>query len=247
MCPRPEGIRYRNRRPADETTLTRLEKETARLYRSLASRSTPAISIGFYPYAGLRHTVQRRDGELRIRISDILERAPLPVLAAVCCLLLHKLFKRKAPREIQTLYSTYVSRDSIVEQANRVRRRRGRKRFSGPAGKHFDLQILFDELNETFFNNELEVEQLSWSSGSSRRTLGHFDPAYNAIVVSRALDRERVPQHVVSFVLYHEMLHAFLGETVRNGKRYKHHRRFRAAERDFPAFKEAVRFIEEEL
>mgnify|MGYP002029648338 CR=1 FL=1 len=243
----PERSRNRNRRNAKQAVLIRLEKEAATLYRRLTSHRPPSISVGFYPYAGLRHTVKKKEEALQVRISDILEKAPFPVLSAVSCLLLHKLFKLKAPGEVKRLYGSYVHRASIVEHTNRVRRLRGRKCFSGPAGKHFDLQTLFDELNETFFNNELEVEQLSWSSGSSRRTLGHFDPAYNAIVLSRALDREDVPQHVISFILYHEMLHVFLGETIRQGKRYKHHRRFRAAERDFPAYEEAVRFIEKEF
>ena len=243
----PERSRNRNRHDAQQAVLIRLETEAATLYRRLTSQHPPSIAVRFYPYVGLRHTVKKKEEALQVRISDILENAPFPVLSAVACLLLHKLFRLKAPGEVKRLYSSYVHRASIIEYTNKVRRRRGRKRFLGPTGKHFDLQTLFDDLNEELFNNELVVEQLSWSSGSSHRTLGHFDPAYNAIVLSRALDSGDVPQHVVSFILYHEMLHVFLGETIRNGKRYKHHRRFRAAERDFPAYEEAVRFIKEKF
>ncbi len=224
-----------------------LENEAARLYRQLSGQSPPCISIRFYPYSSLRHTIRKREQRLEVRISDVLEKAPLPLLSAISELLLYKLFRLEPPRSSRRLYSEYISRDEIVERVNRVRRSRSRKSFPGPRGRHFDLQILFDDLNESFFNNELELEQVSWSHGASRRRLGHFDPAFNAVVISRSLDREDVPECVVSFVLYHEMLHAFLGETVRNGKRFKHHPRFRAAEQDFPAYAEAVRFIEESL
>ena len=227
--------------------MTLVENEAARLYRQLSGQSPPFISIRFYPYSSLRHTIRKRGQRLEMRISDVLEEAPLPLLSAVSALLLYKLFRLKPPKSSRLLYREYSSRDEIVDRVNRVRRSRSRKSFPGPRGRHFDLQILLDDLNESFFNNELEIEQVSWSPGASRRRLGHFDPAFNAIVISRVLDREDVPECVVSFVLYHEMLHAFLGETVRNGKRFKHHPHFRAAEQDFPAYAEAVRFIEESL
>ena len=231
----------------EPSSLTLVEQAAARLYRQLSSQSPPSISIRFYPYSGLRHTIRKREQRLEIRISDVLEEAPRPLLSAVATLLLFKLFRVKPPSSSRLLYREYISRDEIVERANRVRRSRSKISFRGPRGRHFDLQVLFDDLNESFFNNEIEMEQVSWSRGASRRRLGHFDPAFNAIVISRVLDREDVPECVVSFVLYHEMLHAFLGETVRNGKRFKHHPHFRAAEQDFPAYTEAVRFIEESL
>ena len=227
--------------------LTLVGHEAARLYRRLSDQSPPSILIRFYPYSGLRHTIRKREQRLEIRISDVLEEAPLSLLSAVATLLLCKLFRVKPPNSSRLLYREYISRDEIVERANRVRRSRSKISFRGPRGQHFNLQVLFDDLNQNFFNNEIEMEQVSWSCGASRRRLGHFDPAFNAIVISRALDREDVPECVVSFVLYHEMLHAFLGETVRNGKRFKHHPHFKAAERDFPAYAQAVRFIEENL
>ena len=231
----------------ETSLLTLVEQEASRLYRRLSSQSPPSISIRFYPYSGLRHTIRKREQRLEVRISDVLEEAPLSLLSAVVTLLLCKLFRVKPPNSSRRLYREYISRNEIVEQAHRMRRSRSRISFRGPRGLHFDLQILFDDLNQSFFNNEIEVEQVSWSRGASRRRLGHFDPAFNAIVISRVLDREDVPECVVAFVVYHEMLHAFLGETIRNGRRFKHHAHFRAAERDFPAYAEAVRFIEESL
>ncbi len=224
-----------------------VENEAARLYRQLSGQPPPSISIRFYPYTGLRHTIRHRGRRLEVRLSDVLEGAPFSVLSAISSLLIHKLFRLDPPDSSRRLYREYASRDEVVERVNQVRRSRSRKSFPGPRGRHFDLQILFDDLNESFFNNELEIDHVSWSRGLSRRTLGHFDPAFNALVISRVLDREDVPKSVVSFVLYHEMLHAFLGEEVRDGKRFKHHSRFRAAEKDFPAYDEAVRFIEESL
>lgn len=227
--------------------LLRLEKEISLLHQHLGGDKPSRISITFYPYVGLRNTVKQKGAGLQIRISDILKNAPFHILVAVSSLLLYKMANLKAPSEIKRVYRNYVNQDSIINYAHRIRRCRGKKRFFSSAGDHFDLQVLFNDLNEKFFNNELALENLSWSPGSSKKTLGYFDPAYNAIVLSRVLDSENVPQYVVAFVLYHEMLHAFLGEIVRKGKRYKHHRRFRVAEREFPGYKDAMQFITEQL
>lgn len=227
--------------------LSGLEQELGELYGRLTARPAPRVSVRFFPYSTLRHTIRRRRERVKIRISDVLEEAPDSVLAALSTLLVYKLFRRPPPASCRRRYRAYTALDEVIDRVRLVRRCRGRKKFRGPVGKHFNLRTLLENLNESFFNNEVEIDQVSWSHGKSRRRLGHFDPAFRAIVISRALDRRDVPDCVVEFVMYHEMLHAFLGETVRNGRRLKHHARFRAAERDFPAYEEAMRFIAEKL
>ena len=49
--------------------------------------------------------------------------------------------------------------------------------------------------------------QMSWSQARARNLLGHYDPAHNAIIVSRIFDHPRVPRYAVEYIVYHEMLH----------------------------------------
>lgn len=135
----------------------------------------------------------------------------------------------------------------MVRRAQQVRSKRGHKKLTSPRGSQFDLVPLFEQLNQDYFNHEVEVDHLSWSRTRTRRTLGHYDPAHRAIVLSRTLDQSHVPGYVVGFVLFHEMLHAFLGETTCNGRRQKHGPQFRLAERDFARYREARDFIDRKL
>ena len=48
---------------------------------------------------------------------------------------------------------------------------------------------------------------LTWSGHVAKRSLGHYDPAHNTIVVSRVFDRKKTPRYAVEYLLYHEMLH----------------------------------------
>ena len=79
----------------------------------------------------------------------------------------------------------------------------------------------------------------------SGRRLGHYDPAHEAIVLSRRLDNPLVPEYVVRYVLYHEMLHVQLGEDTpdTSGRRRIHGPRFRLAEKRYPDSRRALDFI----
>ena len=81
--------------------------------------------------------------------------------------------------------------------------------------------------------------QLGWSRGISRTMLGHFDPAHNAIVISRIFDQPRVPALALDYVMYHEMLHLLHPVDHAGVRRRVHTREFREAEKKFPRVMEA--------
>ena len=48
-------------------------------YRELRPRAPmPVMHIRFYPFANINNTIRLRDGELKVRLSDLLEGAPEP-------------------------------------------------------------------------------------------------------------------------------------------------------------------------
>ena len=69
--------------------------------------------------------------------------------------------------------------------------------------------------------------------------LGHFDPAHNAILISRIFDRPEVPRLVVEYIVYHEMLHLRHPVEHRGASRCVHTREFKHAEQAFPRLAEA--------
>lgn len=205
------------------------------------------IQIEFYPYVGLRNTVRNKESTLCFRLSDMLTDAPSDALKALIIILLHRLWDRKTPSNILSIYKNYIGQKKIVRRTYKVRKYRGRKRLTSPRGAHFDLAPIFQKLNQEYFNNEVEVSHLSWSIRQTSRVLGHYDPAHEAIVISKTLDQPNIPSYVVDFVVFHEMLHAFLGESIHNGKRQTHGSHFRSAEKDFVEYQRATDFIEKVL
>jgi len=226
----------------------RLEKVFQENYRRLKGQTAPAFSVQFYPYRNLTNTIRSRGGRILVRISDILDGAPEHILSALIVILLHKLCSRRVQSTQLTAYRGYINDPCIRAKTEATRRLRGRKDFGPPAGDVFDLARLFEQLNAEYFDQRVAVAHLSWSQRVSHRTLGHFDPAHKAIVINRKLDHPLVPESVVQYVLYHEMLHALFGiEHTAEGRRHCHHARFRQAERQFAHYSRARQFIRENL
>ena len=220
-----------------------VEQAYLEYYPRLGKGPPPPLSAHFYPYRNLNHTIRVRDGRVFVRISDILHDAPGSVLAALTVILLHKIFRRKSPAAPLRVYRAWVEREDVARRTHEVRSARSRKQLTSPVGQVFDLTPLFDQLNARYFEGELRVKSLSWSRRKSRRNLGHYDPVHDAVIVSKRLDHPLVPQFVVEFVLYHEMLHVAFRESACQGRRRVHHAEFRRAEKRFGCYLQAKRFI----
>ncbi len=213
-------------------------------YRELRPRAPiPDLQIGFFAFANINHTIRLREGKLIVRLSDLLEGAPEPVLRAIAHILLAKMYRKRIEREHSTRYRRYVSSDDVTRKAHLVRQIRGRKRIGTAQGETYDLNQIFDELNTRYFYGLLARPQMTWSRDHARNSLGHYDPAHNAIVVSRIFDHPSVPRCAVEYIVYHEMLHLKHPVRLRGSRRCVHSAEFQAEEKLFPELDKAKAFL----
>jgi hypothetical protein len=215
-----------------------------RVFRDLRPRTpSPEIAVEFCRFANPDSFIRLENGRLRVRISDLLESAPAPVMEALAYILLGKLYRKPIPRLYSHRYRLYLNRKDVRRQAQLVRQIRGRKFISGPQGEVHNLETIFERLNGRFFDGLLGRPQLGWSRNASRHQLGHFDPSHNAIVISRIFDRPRTPLLALEYVMFHEMLHLRFPVDHSKARRCVHTKEFKAAEKQFPQFKEAKEML----
>lgn len=214
-------------------------------YRDLRPRAEmPAFEARFYPFSNINNTIRLRDGRVLARISDLLQGAPDDVLYALAHILVAKLYRKPIERRMSRRYREYVTGKAIRGRAEQIRQLRGRKRIASPVGHVYDLDAIFDELNTRFFFGLLGRPRMTWSGQHARNLLGHYDPAHNAIVISRVFDHPRIPRYVVEYIVYHEMLHLLYPVTTRQGRRCVHPKAFLDREKsEFPDYDRAVRFL----
>ncbi len=221
--------------------LSRIFQEVHRELRPRAQM--PEFQVGFYAFANINNTIRRRQDRLLVRLSDLLQGAPEAVLKAILHILLAKIYGEEVWPAHALRYRRYVSTHELVAKAHLVRQARGRKRLNGARGQVYDLEGIFDDLNHRFFHGLLGRPEMSWSRDHARKNLGHYDPAHNTIVVSRAFDRADVPLYAIEYLVYHEMLHLRHPAKLGGSRRCFHSREFRAEEKLFPRLAEARRFL----
>jgi len=220
------------------------EEIYARVFREFKPRTPlPGIAVEFCRFANADSFIRMESGAIHVRISDLLEGAPAPVMEALAYILLGKLFRRPAARIYAHRYRLYLNRRDMRRQMHLVRQIRGRKFVSGPQGSHYNLETLFEALNAEYFQGLLARPRLGWSREISRSRLGHFDPSHNAIIISRIFDSSTVPGVALEYVMFHEMLHLRHPVEHNGARRRVHTREFHEAEKQFVRLKEAKELL----
>lgn len=213
-----------------------------RVFREIRPRSPiPPIEVRFCGFASANSFIQLKHGEIEARLSDILESAPVEVLESLAFILLSKLYRRPVPKDHASRYRRHLAHKEVRARIANVRQSRGRKELAGPRGEHYNLDQIFDEVNDRYFHGLMSRPALGWSLRRSRQTLGHYDPSHHTIILSRILDSPAVPRLAVEFVMYHEMLHIrFPAEHHHSsGRRCVHTAAFKAEEKQFDGYAEA--------
>jgi hypothetical protein len=123
----------------------------------------------------------------------------------------------------------------------------------GHEGRHFDLKDIFNKLNAKYFRKRLKDYTITW--GRKRRVrpreyfvFGTIQEEDRLIRIHPALDASFVPTWFLEYVIYHEMLHSVVpDEYDGSGRRRVHTEAFCERERQFPLYRKAKRWEDENL
>ncbi len=218
-----------------------IEEIYGRIYRWLNPRANlQQVSVRFRKYANANSRIRLDRDRLAVDISDILQGAPAPIHEALAILLISKLLRRRPDPSSVAQYQRYVNTAQVQHAVQLAKRERGRKAMQHPSGAFFDLNQVFKDLNGRYFEGRLRKPTIGWSLRSSRSTLGHYDPAHDAIVLSRVLDSAESSYLMVSYVLFHELLHTVHPAESRSVRRCVHTVEFKAAEKQFEGYDQAI-------
>jgi hypothetical protein len=199
------------------------------------SKSQP-VRIQFYLFNALYRVSFRRDVTL-IQANEGFITAPPPVIealieAAICQQGQHALgLVRQYADSAEYSRSLEMLVNGRLQQHDEIR------------GKVHDLEASFTRVNLEYFNGRMERPRLSWNRTLTYRKLGHYQPNIDTVQISITLDQTDVPEFILDYVMYHELLHNLLGIHYKNGRRSAHTSRFRAEERKFQHYAEALEFI----
>jgi len=239
---------YRGAAPEVKKRQDSASEDLQWLCRSLLRQSfqglhNAEIDACFYPYIGLTHTIRRKDSAWMIRVSDHCRHAPAVILEAIIMMLGCKIMRRTPQRKHVQAYAQFRKNPQIMDAVRERRLHKGKKYMAGETGRCHSLREIYQELNDRYFNNQIEINRIGWGFRKSRARLGHYDPVHHTITLSPLLDSAAVPRYVVCYILYHEMLHAIF-EADSSGWLQRHHpAEFRRAEKAYPDYAKARKFL----
>jgi hypothetical protein len=222
--------------PSRQEALARAEHLAHRLSREL---SLP-VRLSVTDNRSTMVSFRRAPNNLRLRIHHMFLDAPDAVVRAI---------------------ADYAGRghraaDVVVQHRPRgrqplIRQERFHEPELNPLGRCFDLQALFDRVNDTYFHAKIEAK-IGWGRmpGKRRRKsirLGVYDHQTREIRIHPALDRPDVPAFFVEFIVFHEMLHQLFPSASRGLRRVHHPRGFREREQAFPFYEAALLWEKQNL
>lgn len=120
-------------------------------------------------------------------------------------------------------------------------------------GRYFDLRTIFEKINARYFRNRLKRYTIVWGQRRRERpksyiVFGSIQEQDRIIRIHPLLDRQFVPQWYVEYVIYHEMLHAFVPDKYDSaGRRIVHHEGFIEKERRFRHYRRSLAWEQENL
>src|SRR3954447_5709595 len=106
--------------------MTTLSKIFEQAYRDLRPRAPlPEFEVRFYRFANINNTIRLRQGRIFVRLSDLLEGAPEPVLYAILHILIAKLHRKPIDAAHASRYRKFTGSQAMSSKAHLIRQMRG--------------------------------------------------------------------------------------------------------------------------
>lgn len=209
-------------------------RSDSRAVDSLAQRLTrltgKTVSITITNNTSRFASFRTLNNQIALRLHNIFVDASDEVLAGIAEWI-------KQPR-----FGVPLSVSTFVQNTPRPATRTRKRRLLNPKGRVFDLTVLYEEINQRHFAGQVKTS-ITYGRNTSHhkvdtRLLGSFSRRDSLITIHPLLDSERVPVWVISFTIFHEMLHSLQPP----GTKRPHDREFRTREAQHPDYERVMKW-----
>jgi len=205
--------------------------ELARKCRREERTPLPRVEVQLHRNRRTMVSYRREGDTVRLRVHEAFLRAPEPVQQAVVDFMLRR--RTDFSETLREFIRTIVTPEGTTARRPKALRATGRVH---------DLARLYDEQNAAHFDGAVTA-RIGWSVRRIPKRhirLGAYFSGDDTILINPILDDPNVPELVIRFIVFHEMLHAALGIEEVEGRRISHSKAFRALEARHPDYGAAM-------
>lgn len=192
----------------------------AKAYEELFQESCPYETRLRYSRAfkGYNANIKLQGSLLHVRMAREWKDVSRDIQLGLIQVLLARLFKRKGKDAPETMsmrmYTTFLKGLSKYTQATE----------SDPL-----LEESFRRVNEAYFDGFMDRPNLTWGNENFFK-LGAYTYATNTVMLTSLLAKD---EHLLDYVMYHELLHKKLQFYDKNGRTFHHTHKFKEMERKY--------------
>lgn len=203
--------------------------------------SLPIESITVYPHNGKFFAARQKgkDGGINFFFHEVYIDLPQTELKAFSAFINQKKF-REAGDFLETLIYREMNKDIYSFFSENVSTK---KSYISTKGKYFDLNDIFDEINWDYFAGTMPRPQLMWSNQVNISLMGKYNLESDTLMINSGLDQKSTPRYVIGSVMYHELLHKYLGVKYQNGRTIAHSKEFRELEKQYKQYEQSQKFL----
>lgn len=197
--------------------------------QTLESKSGRKLKVRINDNHSTMLSVRWEPDQVRVSMHKMFLEAPANIMDELACYLSSKR-RRKLPLAIKAFIEEGVK---ACDYSHLVA-----KKELCTKGKFHNLELLYDAVNGEYFDHQLKLS-ITWYGKErqkfrSRLNFGLYFDSLKLVKIHRLLDHPDVPEYVVAFIIYHEMLHALIPTKMsEKGFTIMHSKEFRQKERLF--------------
>ena len=215
-------------------------KQTVTFHRQLEMSAGMKLNLKINDNRSTMLRVRWELGCTKVSLHRMFLHAPQNIMDELACYL-NRAHKKLAPG-IKAYIEAHVQKMDYTHELDLTRLE--------TKGRIYDLEAIYHSLNYEYFDGTLQLHVTwfgdKWRRRRKRITFGLYNDPLRLIKIHRILDEKTVPDYVVSYVIYHEMVHnvcpAYVDE---NGFKHIHSRAFKEREKKFKYFVQAQKWIKE--
>jgi hypothetical protein len=174
----------------------------------------------------------------KVSLHRIFLRAPQNVMQALAC------YIRGDHKSIDSTVRAFIE-DNLKKIDYSHKLNPGKLHIQGSV---YNLHELYREVNSEYFDDKLNLH-ITWFGKPRPRnrsclTFGLYYDPFRLIKINRFLDSPAVPEYLISYIVYHEMLHNVCPSYVdENGLHRVHSKEFKERETKFRYYQLAQKWI----
>ena len=163
------------------------------------------VEAAFVDCCDVKIKWMRSGTTIRFWITDYLKDAPEDILESLAETLFEKMYK-DADARYSDEFLEYVSSDAFIHENQPIYLSRLEGASASPVGRYKDLRGCIGRLTERGLIDPLPHTYLGWLPLGLEDCIGHTSSIMRCACINTRLDRENVPDDVLDFCVYVQML-----------------------------------------